>query len=113
NLFAEHEFRIGIVQALFKFEIGVDSWFVNRPAGEAARYFGDVFLRVAAVDTERVQLHQLAPVVFVQAAFILFLGLLWIHRRARRPRTAKSATAHPLAHGTFDSHSLGRSRIRT
>ena len=41
------------------------------PAGEAARHFDHVLLRVAAVDAERVQLHQLAAVIFVQAALLL------------------------------------------
>ena len=38
------------------------------PAGEAAGHFGDIFLGVAAVHAERVQFHQLAPVVLIQAA---------------------------------------------
>ena len=45
---------------------------VDRPAGERARHFGDVLLRVAAVDAERVQLHQLAAVVLVQPASARF-----------------------------------------
>src|SRR5262245_65240969 len=40
---------------------------IDRPAGEGACDFGDVALRVAAVDAERVQLHQLARVVLVEA----------------------------------------------
>ena len=41
---------------------------IDGPAGQRARHFDDVFLRVAAVDAERVQFHQLAAVVLVQAA---------------------------------------------
>ena len=37
------------------------------PAGEARGDLHDVLLRVAAVDAERVQLHQLARVVLVEA----------------------------------------------
>ena len=44
----------------------------DRPTGEAARHLGDIFLRVAAVDAERVQLHQFAAVVFVEAARTFF-----------------------------------------
>ena len=40
----------------------------DRPAGERTRDVDDVFLGVAAVDAERVELEQLARVVFVQAA---------------------------------------------
>src|ERR1700682_2490304 len=41
---------------------------IERPSGEDFGNFGDIFLRVAAVYAERVQLHQFAAVVFVQAA---------------------------------------------
>src|SRR5215216_6465277 len=46
------------------------------PTGKTARHFLHVFLRVAAVDSERVQFHQLARVVFVDAAPLL----LWSKR---------------------------------
>ena len=39
---------------------------VDRPAGEGPRHLGDVALGVAAVDAQRVQLHQLARVVLVE-----------------------------------------------
>src|SRR6266849_6390779 len=38
------------------------------PTREHLGNFGDVFLRVSAVDAESVKLHQLAAIVFVQAA---------------------------------------------
>jgi len=41
---------------------------IDRPPGERARHVDDVLLRVAAVNAEGVQLHQLAPVVLVEAA---------------------------------------------
>ena len=41
----------------------------DRPSGEAFCDLDDVLLRVAAVDAERVQFHQLAGVVLVDAAF--------------------------------------------
>ena len=41
---------------------------IDRPARQDARDFDHVLLRVAAVHAERVQLHQLARVVLVQAA---------------------------------------------
>src|SRR5439155_10649761 len=47
---------------------------VDRPARERARHLGDVLLRVAAVDAERVQLHQLARVVLVEAGALAAIG---------------------------------------
>src|SRR5688572_10431609 len=41
---------------------------LDRPARERARDFGHVLLRIAAVDAERVQLHQLAAVVLVESS---------------------------------------------
>ena len=43
-------------------------------AGEAARRFGDVGLCIATVHAERVQFHQLAAVIFIEAARALFAG---------------------------------------
>src|SRR3989442_6755952 len=39
----------------------------NRPARESAGYSNDVGLRVASVNTHRVQFHQLAAVVFIES----------------------------------------------
>src|ERR1700736_1355577 len=49
------------------------TWLIYRPASEAACHFLNVFLRVAAVNTQRVKLHQLASVVFVDASLRCFL----------------------------------------
>src|SRR5208283_2905965 len=54
---------------------------VERPPGEHLRNLGDIFLRVASVYAEGMQFHQLAAVVFVQAAGLLGFGI------ARLPRT--------------------------
>ena len=99
------------MQALVEFEVGVDSRLFNCPAGEAARHFGDVFLRVAAVHAERVQLHQFAPVIFVQAALIFLRALLRIHRRARRPAPAEGAVTRLLAHRALHGLALRGARI--
>ena len=58
-------------------------WLLQRPSGEDAGNLGDIFLRVAAIHAERVQLHQLAAVVFVQAAALAFGLLRWRGRRWR------------------------------
>src|SRR6185369_7510127 len=50
------------------------------PTSEAPRNFLHVFLSVATVDTERVQLHQLARVVFIYPATLLLWRRLSWHR---------------------------------
>src|SRR5207245_8343158 len=40
---------------------------LQSPSGENSRDLSDIFLSVAAVDSECVQFHKLAPVVFIQA----------------------------------------------
>ena len=78
---------------------------LDRPAGERARDLGDVLLRVAAVDAERVQLHQLAAVVLVQALRrVRVRGAEARHREARRRTMSQrcrasmrpSDRAHPV-----------------
>ena len=64
---------------------------VERPSGERARDFLHVLLRVAAVDAERVQLHQLARIVLVEAALRLLLQAL--HQLLRALRALRSAIA--------------------
>ena len=56
--------------------------FLHGPAGEAARDFHHVLLRVAAVDAEGVQLQQLARVVFV--GLVGVVGLL-VHAAVEIP----------------------------
>ena len=78
------------------------------PAGDDARQRGDVVLRIAAADAERMQLHDFAREIFVQAALAVFAGarvrperLLVVekeqHRRMLLDRLAacrRSARAH-------------------
>src|SRR5215213_6683519 len=56
------------------------------PTRKATRYLLHVFLRVAAIHAERVQLHQLACVVFVDAA-PLSLRLLLLRTQLLHPAT--------------------------
>src|SRR5205823_14177156 len=60
---------------------------LNRPAGERARDLSDVLLRVPAVDAERVQLHQLAPVILIQT-------LRRVLALRQRPRAHDAAPIH-------------------
>ena len=56
------------------------------PTRETARDFLHVLLRIAAVDAERVQLHQLTRIVFINAApLLLLLGplVLWVVAHAQ------------------------------
>src|SRR5438128_7611074 len=62
--------------------------FLNRPTRKATRDFLHVLLRITAVDAERMQLHQLARVIFVEATVdpggLVAFG--WIRtRHARAP----------------------------
>ena len=75
------------------------------PAGQRAREFGDVVLAIAAAHAERVQLHDLAREVLVQAAFALRVAL----RRAQRRhavRSDRTGLVEKQLHGrmTFDRH---------
>src|SRR5205085_759422 len=87
NLLAEHNLLAVVVEARREEEgagaavlsgvVAVDAAaarLVDSPAGERARNLLHVLLRVAAVNAQRVQLHQLACVVLVDAAL---LSLLW------------------------------------
>ena len=90
---AEHDLLTRIVQPRIEGEAAALARLVDRPAGEGARDFGDVLLRVAAVHAERVQLHQLAAVVLVQSLWrILVLRLRALHG-GRLTAAAKSAKA--------------------
>src|SRR6185437_16382114 len=75
---AEHALRAGLMR------IGIEHERAGRaektlpadkgPARDDARKGGDVVLRVAAVHAERMQLHDLARKVFVQAAMAIDAG---------------------------------------
>ena len=71
---AEDNFRAVVVEVLPKFDAALVEQFLGThgPAGEAAGDFHHVALRVAAVDAEGVQLHQLAGVILVG----LFAGVV-------------------------------------
>ena len=64
----EDDLGAGLVHARLEAEGAALFRLIEGPSGEDFGNFGDIFLRVAAVYAERVQLHQFAAVVFVQAA---------------------------------------------
>ncbi|MCG3160063.1 MAG: hypothetical protein JMDDDDMK_01095 [Acidobacteria bacterium] len=66
DAFAEHDLFALVVRARAECESHVAAR-AKRPSGEAARDGDHVILRVSAVNAERVQLHQLARVIFVQS----------------------------------------------
>ena len=65
---------------------------VDCPASEDARHLGHVGLRVAAIDAQRVQLHQLARVVFIQALRRLAL----VHSAARNRPSSRARRAERI-----------------
>src|SRR5215212_7315874 len=77
---SEDEFLPGIVNARIELKTAAHARIVNRPPGQRARHFGDVLLRIAAVDAESVQFHQLAPIVFVETS-LRARGALRLGRR--------------------------------
>ena len=84
--YAEHQLRVVVVAAGVVEEAAgtaVTGVAVAAPAGERPRHLDHVLLRVAAVDAERVQFHQLAGVVLVRrgprAVRVVQVGQ---HRRA-------------------------------
>src|SRR5258708_28883571 len=61
-------FRAVVVLSRIVKENAFFVWLAYRPAGKAASDLLDILLRVSAVNTERVKLHQLAGVILVNAA---------------------------------------------
>ena len=62
----QHELVTAVVHRGPEGEAGLLARPLDGPSGEGARHLGDVGLRVAAVHTQRVKLHQLAGVVLVE-----------------------------------------------
>ena len=84
NVLPSTVFAAGVVHLRAEDEAAALLRPIDRPAREDARHLDDVLLRVAAVDAERVQLHQLARVVLVEAALRPLLRLrlhLLLHLR--------------------------------
>ncbi len=94
-------FSPGVVRAVVEDEVAgqahadVAARVCDSPAGEGARDFLHVPLRVAAFDAERVQLHQLARVVLVDAAArSLLLRALLLHLALLAAHTGVVGFAH-------------------
>src|ERR1035438_3486207 len=71
----EHDLVAGLVHFWFVMKVATFFRWIESPSGENFGHFGDIVLGVATVDAERVQFHQLAPVIFVEAAGRLFARL--------------------------------------
>src|SRR6185312_1096333 len=76
-------FIAGLVQAFVKLEVAALLRLLHGPASEDLGYFSHISLGVAAINAKRLQLHQLARIVFVESALLLLLVLLLIVLRAR------------------------------
>src|SRR5207302_585181 len=64
---AEDELLPGVVHLRPEDELA-GTW-IHCPAGEGARDFDDILLRVAAIDAQGVQLHQLPRVILIETAW--------------------------------------------
>ncbi len=65
---AQNRFGALVVQARLEVKFGIAARPQQGPAGEAARDFTHVLLRVSAIDAQGVKLHDLARIVFIEAA---------------------------------------------
>src|SRR5207237_328728 len=97
DLVAEDDLLPRIVEGRDEPELAVA---IDGPARERASDFDDVLLRVTAVNAQRVQLQQLAPVVLVETALLL-LAVIRIRprlarRRRRREAAEESTPSEPL-----------------
>src|SRR5205823_11439202 len=98
-----------LVHAFIEVKLTTPPGFSDRPAGQYARQFSNILLRVTAIYAEGVQLHNFAGIVLIQARGPLSLRLLLIpgilrallaaifiilHTRPpRRPRQRSAKTA--------------------
>jgi hypothetical protein len=74
NLYTQHCFLALIVNAIVVNKFAPAIRLVDGPPGEATGDFDDVVLRISAVHTQRVKLHQLTRVVLIQATRLFRLG---------------------------------------
>src|SRR5947199_8799025 len=75
---SENDLVARLVHTLFESKAALLGLF-QCPSCENPRDLSDIFLSVAAVDSERVQFHKLAPIVFIQAG-TTSLALLYNQR---------------------------------
>ena len=121
NPVAQHRLGIGIVQPLVKPELRRALRRANRPAGEALGYLEHVLLSIAGIDAQGMQFHQLAAVIFVEAAVLILLslrlplrpGIRARHARGESKAAATESTAHPAARLLLLLHALEGLRVHT
>ena len=65
DLVPEHDLGPGLMHPLVELEPSALPGLLQRPSGKDLGDFGYVFLRIAAVHAERMQLHEFAAVIFV------------------------------------------------
>src|SRR5262245_38661088 len=63
---AEYDFFFPIVPSGIELKFGVLERIIDRPTGKSPRHRNNVLLGVTPVYSERVQLHQLTPIVFIE-----------------------------------------------
>src|ERR1700690_1726430 len=69
---AENDLVPGLMRTVFKSEAATLPGLLQRPAGEDTRNLGDVLLGIAAIYAKGMQLHQLAPIVFIEPVALAF-----------------------------------------
>src|ERR1700730_2477565 len=66
NFLSEHALELGIVDAVVKSKFRLAASVADGPTRERASHLDHVLLRIAGVDSQRVQLHQFAPIILVE-----------------------------------------------
>ena len=64
---AQDDFFFPVVHSRIELKLGEFLWIVNRPSRERPGDGNDIVLGIASIDAERVQFHQLAAVIFIEA----------------------------------------------
>src|SRR5579884_528466 len=81
NLIAQNIFRTGLMSAFIEAEAAAKLRLFNAPARKDFGQLGYVFLGVAAVNSQRVQLHNFTGVIFIESVAPVF-GCHWITKPA-------------------------------
>src|SRR5579862_5434711 len=75
DFMAQNGFLAIIMEERAENEASTLPWAVDGPAGKAARNLAYIVLSVAAIDTQRVELHKLSRIVLVQAETFSLLAI--------------------------------------
>ena len=99
NLVSQHDLLAAVVHERGEHEFRLGSRQLDGPPGEAARHRDHILLRVAPVDAQRMQLHQLAAVILVETV------------RLALPRPSESDSTRRLRRERSHLEEIGSHRL--